>query len=824
MIKIHLIDYYRLWISSKNFLKNRSLRELIIITLILSCKIACGRSLLINGDFEMGMKPGWEPSYVPGVTVNIDTRIHYSGNRSLKIENLSINNRDFYGCNQRIENFKKGRWYRITSAIKASNYSGRIGIAVHYFDADGHKLPIRNVDLSINCSEENIDWKIYQLDFYTHKEASSILIALYIKGNGTVWFDDIRLFIIKEDSGDTLKTSGGAYLLHKQKTTVWFEYAEKKVFRHTPPPKNEKDEIEISCARNEWESFQIVIVPRNDFTQCSIKFSDLLMKQDGDVIPKHLFSYYKVGYVKVNQPSNADGIVGLHPDYLEPDSVFSLSKQINNPIWINLFIPSYINPGVYTGEIILTLQNNYSIHIPIKVNVWNFTLPEGNHILVRSNFWLSLIRRYDHRKEGKILKDYYSNLRAHRINVLRNIPLRTEYKQGKLICHFAEFDKKVKKLFEDYGFDAITVGPFLGDASGWRHRRKWMGIDPGTNKFWDLLKQYCRQLETHLKNRGWLEKCWLQYWDEPRPDDSGYDKIIQIARVIKKTAPHLKIFMTVKLSPELFGLIDIWCIPFNKQSYDETEIHKRQSAGEMIFVYHNDPYIDTPLIDKRLYAWRYWKAGIDGVYSWWNLTYWKENPYYKTNMSQSGPDGKEVSLKAGDGILLYPNPEFSGPPVNSLRWEIFRQGLEDYEYFWLLTQEIKKVLLQMKDNQLFSDYYHYKIDVLIGNLIEDYLSIWKRDITLLYNIRHKIAREIIEVNKHPYLLVKTIPKEGSKIKDFIKVFGLTEVGVRIYINGIKLAVDNNGFFETTTRLPLKKSLVVTAQKGNKKKVIKLEYK
>ena len=30
-------------------------------------------------------------------------------------------------------------------------------------------------------------------------------------------------------------------------------------------------------------------------------------------------------------------------------------------------------------------------------------------------------------------------------------------------------------------------------------------------------------------------------------------------------------------------------------------------------------------------------------------------------------------------------------PVDSIRWEMLRDGVEDYEYFWLLNQEVKRL-------------------------------------------------------------------------------------------------------------------------------------
>jgi hypothetical protein len=55
----------------------------------------------------------------------------------------------------------------------------------------------------------------------------------------------------------------------------------------------------------------------------------------------------------------------------------------------------------------------------------------------------------------------------------------------------------------------------------------------------------------------------------------------------------------------------------------------------------------------------------------------------------------------GDGRFLYPPeaaavPGFSGPapviapPVTSIRWEILREGIEDYEYLYLLRDMVAK--------------------------------------------------------------------------------------------------------------------------------------
>jgi hypothetical protein len=64
----------------------------------------------------------------------------------------------------------------------------------------------------------------------------------------------------------------------------------------------------------------------------------------------------------------------------------------------------------------------------------------------------------------------------------------------------------------------------------------------------------------------------------------------------------------------------------------------------------------------------------------------------------------------GDGRFLYPprraytadqTPCLDGP-VNSLRWENLRDGMEDYEYFWLLQQAMQNELLWHGETDLYT--------------------------------------------------------------------------------------------------------------------------
>jgi hypothetical protein len=91
----------------------------------------------------------------------------------------------------------------------------------------------------------------------------------------------------------------------------------------------------------------------------------------------------------------------------------------------------------------------------------------------------------------------------------------------------------------------------------------------------------------------------------------------------------------------------------------------------------------------RLFAWALWwthaannslthGSGLGGSLSWFMDDGWTSDPWLTPNMGEG----------AGFWFLFYPpraNVSESGP-IPSIRWEIWRQGLEESEYFFHLQR------------------------------------------------------------------------------------------------------------------------------------------
>ena len=109
-----------------------------------------------------------------------------------------------------------------------------------------------------------------------------------------------------------------------------------------------------------------------------------------------------------------------------------------------------------------------------------------------------------------------------------------------------------------------------------------------------------------------------------------------------------------------------------------------------------------------MWLWMTWKWNVQGVLVW-TSNYWTsscaypspkiQNPWEDPMGYVSGydrPPGYIGYWGNGDGRFLYPpNRDVAADrrkhiegPVSSIRWEMLREGLEDYEYFWLLRDAV----------------------------------------------------------------------------------------------------------------------------------------
>lgn len=538
---------------------------------------------------------------------------------------------------------------------------------------------------------------------------------------------------------------------------VWIEGGTKKVMKHDPP--RLLHEVSIKGARNEYEAFQLVITSyTRDMPLVNIEVTDLV-SPEGKIIKKENISLFLEQYVYVANPSGRIGAPDYYPDPLPAFKPFSVKAYENQPIWFNLYIPKDATPGDYYGTITVSPHGCTPTQIPLRLTVWDFCLTDESH--QETTFGGGGRTKEEER--------WYWFLVERRITP-RPIPVPLTHPEA-------------ARYIEDPRVTTFQI-PYSEDIEELRNTLQL------------------------VKEKGWLKKGFIYAFDEPTPED--YPKIIKIIKDIRGIEPEVRVIgtmLTKAPDPTLFGFINLWCPnlrPVNEQEENGYFLRDRQKLGEGVWWYTctvpKNPFptylIDDEGISPRIMSWMQWLYHIEGTL-YWATSNWGEmgNPWVDPLTYYPG-------WANGDGCLIYPGDRIGVPGlVSCIRLELIRQGNEDYEYLWLLKERMKDVMraLGIKPDEFDP---HSRGEDFCRAIIKD-LTHFDRSPERLYEIRERVAEEILTIEQRPLVLVKMEPPDNQRtiFTDIAIVKGVIEKGTEVTVNGIRQKVNGNAF---QTEIPLKK--------------------
>jgi hypothetical protein len=531
---------------------------------------------------------------------------------------------------------------------------------------------------------------------------------------------------------------GGELISEDADLAVWWCEPERKVAQSRPAPTSRGAALRISAAANEYEAAQLVLTPRSRLLGCRLRASDLVA-DSGARIPASEIEIREVEYLLVVHPTDRLGTPGNWPDPLpRHDAPTDLSADSSHPFWITVHVPAGTPAGEYRGEVGIT-ADGVSSQVPLLVRVRGFDLPRETH--VRSGFGLSSwwIKRYHNLETDEELRQvrdlYLRDFAAHRVAPYTfGRPIQVEWEKSPLgglqpKLHVWDFDEDARFALDELGFNSFMVN-LEGLGGGTYHSRRLGEIEDlkqGTREHEQAFTRYLRTLQNYLEVRGWLDKAYVYWFDEPEQKD--YEFVRQGMELIHRAGPKLTRMLTEQPTPELYGAVDLWCL--STPALDPQAVEERQRAGEEVWWYlctgPKAPYftlfLDHYGTEMRLWLWETWKHGLDGILVW-QTNYWSsgaaypepalQNPWEDPMSWTSGYStaaGVKHPWGNGDGRFLYPpnrdplhdKTKYLEGPVPSIRWELLRDGIEDYEYFWLLKQEIERLKASGTDPSVYRE-------------------------------------------------------------------------------------------------------------------------
>lgn len=546
---------------------------------------------------------------------------------------------------------------------------------------------------------------------------------------------------------------------------IWTTPPSEHVFGNSVLPAETGAEIKVYAARSEFEPFQVIIRPRNSGTVA------VQMGSFGSGITTEL---YQVKTVQITEATDYLGQTGLNPDPLWPianGAAISVAANQNTAFWISVFVPKTTPPGEYLANFSIG-----GIHVPVRLHVFNFTIPDEMHVQSQMNFsYQTILTRYGVSGTGTEYWDYVQRINQMMVDH-RLTPAGPLWPGGVTTNGASPFiDYDCNGVITDndgiWGFEIpaehYLQGTMLRNLTGYpsfmaagfrnndpsidqrpdtfcgRNRSASDWLANPTSSYNVKWTQYITALQNYLSGLGYLDQAYYYIGNEPQ-DQADYDAMAWYSKLLKAVAPGLKLMVSEEPKPEIYAnptypgaKIDIWLAHLGMHFNPEASLERLKNNNEETWIYFlyntylprfNPFTIDHPGEEARFTGWYLWKYRLRGL-AYYRFNDWSSNPW--TNPMDNGQNGEY--------FMLYP-PSTSNTNiaygsnghrfVPSIRLELLRDGLEDYEYFYLLNggQQPEADVISPADEW---------VDRIINGTV-----VYNRDSEMIYNIRRLVGLKI----------------------------------------------------------------------------------
>lgn len=526
---------------------------------------------------------------------------------------------------------------------------------------------------------------------------------------------------------------------------------------------DEKKTITVAGAGNEHVPFQVVITtpvppgwrpkaPDGFFVEASE-----LTSANGKKISLDNIKLFMEHYILVYAKSSLIGETGYWPDALAPLEVpFSMQAQYavvgNRPVWVDIAIPSGTPAGIYTGNIKVSQNGSVLETLGVQLQVYDFSLPQETHLITYVNISKSEIAGLYNKPASspeieQLTQTYFDFLHEHRMETWGNDPLVPEVtvKGENLVLKFND-------TRYDYYMNKLKTKRVILDAGPHDVISK-IKAEPFTPEFNKQIKSYLSQAVAYFSKNGWKERLVFNSpIDEPNTKQA-YEDTRKWAELVHEAAPGVHFLATespIADNPEwgtLRGYVNDFCVhgnSLNDPAVKQALIEEQAKGGEATWYISCDQaypqpnyFIDAPALDPVMVPWITARYKMNGIL-YWAINFWHQtpDPWLDAVTFISGFDCSDGYVLNGEGSLIYPGdhtktytgqPDVTGP-VSSIRFELLRDGIEDYEYLWMLKD--------LGDNDF--------AEKQIQNMVID-VSTFSRNLEELYLTRKAMASRIEEL-------------------------------------------------------------------------------
>jgi len=418
---------------------------------------------------------------------------------------------------------------------------------------------------------------------------------------------------------------------------------------------------QLALAGNETEAIQLVLLGSDQPVEdIALQFEDL-RGAEGQRLAADQINW---GLVR-DVPNTVEPSRPRYPDWISPVESFSLQPGQLQKLWITVRTDPNQPPGLYRGRLKVIASDTVLARPSLSVHVWGFSLPQRLHMdtVLQHEADPDMMLAH-HFNPGSIASPRYL-LQA----------------DGAIAMEFHRYDQMIEqarrqglttfRLPLDGRHLHRPIHSFVDVATG-QQKDLSLGISTG-KRLIQFINIYC----THLKQRGWLADAIFYLWDEP--DEKWDGQIVAEGQVLHEACPQLKLLVTTTPRAVLDEVVDIYVPSAKAWLFEEShqQIAWARERGKAIWWYTGGDNYPAPVFGRigypptvwRIHFWMNWRFGVSGS------LYWAAN----WNQGEDAPEWPGL-YGTGCGMLYYRD---KGP---SVRLEMIRDGIEDYEYLAMLDE------------------------------------------------------------------------------------------------------------------------------------------
>ena len=507
-----------------------------------------------------------------------------------------------------------------------------------------------------------------------------------------------------------------------------------------------EDSVNLFAAQREYEGFQAVIrAGQPGIKRVQVQMTPLVNAQ-GDKLDQ--IKLYREHYIQVTTPSPFSPYAPrFWPDLLLPQDTTAavansayrafpqdLAEGENLPVWVDVYVPARARPGVYTGKLVVTADQQAAVELPVSLKVWNFTLPERSPLRTvfgTNGYRIAEIYGFERTGESatdnQLIRAYNDFLLDHYLSPESFWDATPESDANGL--------PNFKRHFAGLGTVTENMQHYLQTKQASAYTYVFADHYPFSDPLGKdnaKARRFMQQYAQWCHHYAGQERCYTDpsFVDEPdTPQAYEYARrwgdffdalTFPAGQSIRYQVSEPPLNENPTLG-NLQGKVDVWIPKFYDVWRDVDYLHKnvigqRVAAGEEVWAYTSlvldfneykklnpraDPakgnyppvwQMDFPAINYRLPLWLLHQYGITGL-GYWDTVSWSKGTDIWNNAASFISEHPPGIVFNGDGLLIYPGTQErtgKNEPLPSLRLKWLRDAIEDYQYIDLLEKAGEK--------------------------------------------------------------------------------------------------------------------------------------